>query len=340
MPWGILRPHRPSEHKPGSDREYSVKSLITGIGGFAGGHLARHLLEFPDTLLVGTTYLPAERYPGLAEAGVELHHLDLTDEEAVYRLLQDTRPDYIYHLAAKSFVPDSFENPWDTLSNNIRAQLNILHSMVRLDLDARILIVASAHEYGMIAPEENPVDENQPLRPTNPYSVSKVTQDMLGLQYHYSHDVAAVRVRPFNHIGPGQSKQFVAPAFASQIAAIERGEQEPVLYVGNLEGRRDFTDVRDVVRAYRLALTLGEPGEVYNIGSGEAHSIQELLDILLHMTDAPIEVRVDPARLRPVDVPLIVCDASKLKAITGWEPTFTFEQTLADVLEDWRRRPG
>jgi GDP-4-dehydro-6-deoxy-D-mannose reductase len=317
-----------------------LKALITGIGGFVGGHLARHLLEQSDTTVIGVSIFPPEQHADIAALGIQLHQVDLNDEEAVSKLLKESRPDQIYHLAAQTFVPESFENPWQTLSNNIHSQLNILHAMVKLDLDARILVVGSGEEYGVVFPSEVPIDEDQPLRPSSPYSVSKVTQDLMGLQYYLSHDVAAIRVRPFNQIGPGQSKLFVAPAFASQIAAIEKGEQEPIVYVGNLEARRDFTDVRDMVRAYRLVLSHGEPGDVYNIGSGEAHSIQELLDILLSLSTAAIEVRVDPARLRPVEVPVIICNADKVKAITGWQPTYTFEQSLADVLTDWRTRLG
>jgi GDP-4-dehydro-6-deoxy-D-mannose reductase len=315
-----------------------LKSLITGIGGFVGGHLARYLANVPNSQITGTTFFPVEQHKALSELGIDLHHVELTDEDVVASLLADTRPDIIYHLAAQSFVPESFENPWYTLANNIQAELNILHNMVKLNIDARIVIVGSAHEYGMVSPEDMPLDEDQPLRPTNPYSVSKVAQDMLALQYFYSHNVAAIRVRPFNHIGPGQSDRFVAPAFASQIATIEKGEHEPVLYVGNLEGKRDFTDVRDVVRAYHLLSTKGTPGEVYNIGSGNAYTIREILDILLYMTEKPIEVRLDPTRVRPIDIPIFVCDPSKLRAATGWEPTFTLEETLRDILNDWRTR--
>jgi GDP-4-dehydro-6-deoxy-D-mannose reductase len=290
--------------------------------------------------IAGTVLFPHEMAHPLGPQGVDLHLIDLNDEEAVHGLLEATRPDEIYHLAAQAFVPLSFENPWDTLSNNIHAQLNLLHSMVKLDLDARILVVGSGEEYGNLRPEDVPVAENHPLRPSSPYSVSKVTQDMLGLQYYLSHDVATVRVRPFNQIGPGQSPDFVAPAFARQIAAIEKGLQEPVIYVGNLEARRDFTDVRDMVRAYVLLLALGTPGEVYNTGSGEAHSIRELLDLLLNLTDSPVQVRPDPARMRPIDTPVIICDATRLRVATGWSPAITFEQSLADILADQRARVG
>ncbi len=318
-----------------------MKALITGTGGFVGRHLAHHLLRNHGFDCVGTTFLEPDRYPhlsDLAAEGLHLQHVELTDLDSVKKLLKETKPDQIYHLAAQAFVPESFENPWYTLSNNIQSQLNILHSVLELDLDTRVLVVASSEIYGIVKPEEMPIDEDQPLRPTNPYSVSKVTQDMLGLQYYLSHHVDTIRVRPFNQIGPGQSPRFVAPAFASQIAAIEKGDQEPVLSVGNLIAQRDFTDVRDMVNAYQMVMKQGESGEVYNIGSGEAHSIQELLDILLDLTDAPIRVETDSSRMRPVEVPIITCDYSKINKVTGWKPDITFKQSLADVLDDWRTR--
>ncbi len=315
-----------------------MKALITGVGGFVGNHLARHLLDQGDTEVVGTTYLAPEAYPDLASFDMELRQVELTDDDAVRRLLDETRPDHIYHLAAQSFVPESFESPWDTLSNNIKAQLSIILAMIKLDLPSRLLVVGSAEIYGPVSPDDIPIDEQQPLRPPSPYSVSKVAQDMLGLQYFISHNLPIIRVRPFNQIGPGQSKRFVAPAFASQIAAVEAGQQEPVLYVGNLDAKRDFTDVRDMSRAYRVVMTLGEPGAVYNIGSGQAHSIREVLDILLDMSDAAIDVEPDPARMRPTEVPIFVCNPARIRATTGWEPTYSLEQTLADVLAEWRER--
>lgn len=317
-----------------------MRALITGVGGFVGGHLARHLTSLGDYEIIGTVFFGHELSHPLGREGVELRQIDLTDGDAVFNLLRETRPDQIYHLAAQAFVPTSFDNPWGTLSNNIASQLHLLYGIAKLGLDTRILVVGSGEEYGLIRPEDIPVDENQPLRPASPYSVSKVTQDMLGLQYYLSHDVAAIRVRPFNQIGPGQSTDFVAPAFANQIASIEKGLQEPVVHVGNLEAKRDFTDVRDMARAYRLLLASGTPGEVYNAGSGDAHSIQELLETLLHLSDASIEVRFDSSRARPVDVPIIVCDARKLHAHTGWKPEYSFNQSLADVLADMRARIG
>lgn len=315
-----------------------MRALITGVGGFVGGHLARHLLGRGDFEIIGTILFNHEMSHSLGREGVELRQIDLTDGDAVLNLLREIRPDQIYHLAAQAFVPTSFDNPWATLSNNIAAQLHLLYGIAKLDLDTRILVVGSGEEYGLIQPHDNPVDESHPLRPASPYSVSKVTQDMLGLQYFLSHDVPAIRVRPFNQIGPGQSTDFVAPAFAHQIAAIEKGLQEPVVRVGNLEAKRDFTDVRDMARAYAMLLASGTAGAVYNAGSGVAHSIQELLETLLNLSDAPIEVRVDPSLARPVDVPIIVCNSAKLRTETGWQPEYTFEQTLTDVLADMRTR--
>ena len=314
-----------------------MKALITGAGGFVGKHLANHLLKSSAVEVFGTTYLPPADYEGLP-LDASYQRINLTDYDTVLETLRKIRPNAIYHLAAQSFVPESFDNPWDTISNNIQSQLNIILAMIALDLDARLLVVSTGEIYGPVSPDDVPIDENQALRPPSPYSVSKVAQDMLGLQYYLSHDVAALRVRPFNQIGPGQSRRFVAPAFASQIAAIEEGQQDPIVYVGNLDARRDFTDVRDMVRAYEMIMDVGEPGSVYNIGSGQAHSIQELLDILLHLSDAAITVKADPARMRPVEVPIIVCDPTRIRATTGWQPTFTFEQTLEGVLDDWRHR--
>lgn len=196
-----------------------MKALITGAGGFVGYHLAQHLLEQGDVEIFGTTYLAPEDYPHLQGLDLSLQQIDLTDDDVVYQLLEDVRPDHIYHLAAQSFVPESFDAPWDTLSNNIKAQLTIQQAMLKLDLDSRLLVVGSAEVYGPVSPDDIPIDEQQPFRPPSPYSVSKVAQDMLGLQYYISHNLPAIRVRPFNQIGPGQSKRFVAPAFASQIAA-------------------------------------------------------------------------------------------------------------------------
>lgn len=313
-----------------------MRVLITGAGGFVGGHLITHLKTAqPTVVLHGTRLFESEQPHHLLDNSTAI---DLKQYSHVKQLLEDFRPEQIYHLAAQAFVPRSFEDPWETLENNILSQLNIIRACLELDLQPRMLIISSAEIYGAIKPEELPLSENTPIRPTNPYSVSKVTQDMLGLQYYLSHNLPIMRARAFNHFGPGQNPNFVAPAFATQIAKIEVGEQESVIYVGNLEAQRDFTDVRDIVRAYELIVNHGLPGQAYNIGSGKTYSVQYLLDTLLTYTDIAIEVRVDESRLRPVDVPVVQADASKLSQHTGWHTTISFEQTLKDVLEDCRQR--
>jgi GDP-4-dehydro-6-deoxy-D-mannose reductase len=310
--------------------------LITGIGGFVGGHLARHLAEsYPDAAIHG---IGLHMRPELVPICRSLHKIDLRDEMAVREVLDDTAPDAIYHLAAQSFVPASWRNPWDTLATNIGIQTHMLHALALSGARPRFLVVSSSEIYGAVRPDVLPVNEDAPLKPNNPYSVSKAAQDMLGLQYFLSHDIPVIRVRAFNHIGPGQSTRFVAPAFASQIAEIEAAGCRGTIRVGNLSAARDFTDVRDVVRAYRLLMKKGEPGEAYNVGSGVAHPISELLDLLLEFSAAQIAVKVDPERLRPSSVPRIVCDNGKLRARTGWQPEHAFAQSLFDILSECRRQ--
>jgi len=312
-----------------------LRALITGAGGFVGGYLCAYLLAHTDWELMGTVYPhPVETQP--PEPRLRLEHADLRDPEGVRTFVDEVQPDYIFHLAAQSFVPTSFADPWDTLENNIRAELNLLEAVRRSRREVRVLVIGSNEEYGAPKPEELPQTEESPLRPSNPYAVSKVAQDFMGLQYHLAYGLAIVRVRPFNHTGPGQSPRFVVPAFASQIARIEAGLMEPVVKVGNLEAARDFTDVRDMVRAYHLAVTQGEPGQVYNLASGRPQSIQGLLETLLSYARVEIRVERDPARYRPVDVPVAYGSAAKFHRLTGWEPQIPFEQTLRDVLEYWR----
>lgn len=313
-----------------------MRALITGVGGFAGSHLAEYLLKQADWQVVGCV-LPRWDCSHL-DRRISCTELDLRDRMAVRAMLEQMSPDVIFHLAAQAFVPISWQDPWDTLENNIRAETNILDGLVKLGARPRVMIVGSNEEYGLVRPQDLPLREDSPLRPNSPYAVSKVAQDFLGLSYFLSYSLPVVRVRPFNHIGPRQSEGFVAPAFAKQIALIEAGLQEPVIRVGNLSAQRDFSDVRDVARAYHLAVTRGQPGEVYNIGSGLPRSIKMLLDTLLSFSTMQIRVEFDPERMRPSDTPVAFCDAGKLRAATGWEPRISFEQTLRDVLDDWRMR--
>jgi GDP-4-dehydro-6-deoxy-D-mannose reductase len=313
-----------------------VQALITGIGGFAGSHLADYLLAETDWQVVGCVLNECD-VPDYLRGRVSCQVVDLRDPEAAQRMLDELAPDFIFHLAALAKVADSWRTPWPVLENNILGQLNLLQALVNLDAKPRMMVVGSNEEYGLVRPEELPLTEESPLRPNSPYGVSKVAQDMLGLQYFLSHQLPVIRVRPFNHIGPRQAPGFVAPDFARQIAAAEAGQRPPRMQVGNLDARRDFTDVRDMVRAYYLAVTQGIPGDVYNIGAGRSHSVQELLDALLSYSQVEITVEQDPARLRPSDVPEVRCDATKFRALTGWQPSIPFETTLRDVLDDWRQ---
>ena len=310
-------------------------ALITGISGFVGSHLAEYLLAHTDWQVAGTVYGRIDNIAHLRDQ-LTLYPAELSRLEVVQFIIEETQPDYIFHLAAQPIPALSRQDPWFTLENNIRVQLNVLEAVVRLGLRSRVLVVGSSEEYGAVTEADLPIDEETPLRPTSPYAVSKVAQDYLGLQYHLSNKVAAIRVRAFNHIGPRQRRGFVAPDFARQIAEIEAGLKPPQVTVGALDVARDFSDVRDIVRGYYLALTQGEPGEVYNLGSGQAHTVRHLLETLIRFTGRDITVFQDPQRTRPVDVPRIVADCHKLRAHTGWQTEIPFERSLQDVLDYWR----
>jgi len=314
-----------------------ARALITGINGFVGSHLAEYLLANTDWHLSGTIFGRIDNIEGIRDR-LMLFPAELSREQVVDYVLEETEPAYIFHLAAQPIPSASRSNPWFTLENNIRLQLNILEGVVRLGLKCRVLVVGSSEEYGAVQPSDLPVVEETPLRPLNAYGLSKITQDYMGLQYYLSHDLPVIRVRSFNHIGPRQRAGFVTADFARQIAAVEAGLQEPTVAVGNLDVSRDFSDVRDVVRAYHLLMLSGKPGEVYNVGSGQAHSIRELLELLLGLSRHPIQVRQDPDRVRPADVPCLTCDASRLHRDTGWKPRIPFEQSLHDVLDYWREQ--
>ena len=308
--------------------------LVTGLTGFAGSHLLEHLLKKENK--VYGTYLSDSGLGNLGEKAT-LRRIDLTEKEEVYSLIEEVKPNLIYHLAAMSSPAKSFQQPTESIFNNVSAELNILEALRQLDLkDTKTLIVSTAEVYGKVSPKDLPIDEETPLNPGSPYAVSKVAQDFLGLQYFNSYGLSLVRVRPFNHTGPGQTDAFVVPAFAKKIVEIEKGKRDPVLMVGNLEAKRDFTDVRDMVRAYEMILEKGMPGEVYNIGSGKSFKIGDILDSLLKMSDKKIKVEEDQALLRPSDTPELICDYSKMEKITGWKPEIPFEKTLKDTLDYWR----
>ncbi len=314
-----------------------MHALITGINGFVGGYLAEHLLSSSNTQVSGVSRSGTLEFAPL-QPHINVIQADLRDPQQTQAAILHAAPDVIIHLAGQTFVPESFRDPAGTLHTNVFGTLHVLEAMRQLDQPCRLLITGSNEEYGLITADDLPLNEDTPLRPASPYGVSKASQTLLGLQYHRSYGMDVVIVRPFNHIGPRQSDRFVTGAFAHQIARIERGLQEPVLKVGNLEGQRDFTDVRDMVAAYALALEHAPPGSVYNLGSGQPRSIRSLLDLLAAASTATFRIEPDPARMRPVNIPLVVCDASRFRERTGWEPRIPIEQTMRDILQEWRER--
>jgi len=317
-----------------------MKILISGITGFVGSHLAEYCLGLPNVKVFGTVlshHLGDElkRINHIRDR-VSLIECDLTNRVGVAKVLQKVKPDKIFHLAAQTFVPTSWQSPEHTLHNNIIAELNIFEVLRELKLNPIILIPGSSEEYGLVLKNELPIKESNPLRPLSPYGVSKVAQDMLAFQYYRSYGLKSVITRAFNHEGPRRGKQFVTSAFASQIAAIEKGYQDSVMRVGNLEALRDFSDVRDVVRAYWLATEKCNFGEPYNIGSGKGYRIKDVLDILLSFSKIKVKIKRDPKLMRPSDVPVLICDSSKFREVTGWKPEIDLEKTLKDTLDYWR----
>jgi GDP-4-dehydro-6-deoxy-D-mannose reductase len=275
---------------------------------------------------------------GHLDGRVSLHVCDIRDATAMYELVRDLRPDRVYHLAAQSYVPMSWIAPAETITTNVLGQTNLFEAVRAVGCPTRIQLACSSEEYGMVLPEEAPIKETNPLRPLSPYGVSKVAQDLMGYQYHQSYGMHIIRTRGFNHTGPRRGEVFVTSNFAKQIAEIEKGRNAPVIHVGNLDAVRDFTDARDTVVGYYLALEKGRPGDVYNVATGKGYRIREMLDTLLSFSKVKIEVKPDPKRMRPSDVELLVGDATKLKAETGWEPKYGFEQTMKDLLDYWRAR--
>jgi len=300
-----------------------VRTLVTGAGGFVGAHLVRHLEDAGDEVV---------------ELERTVDGIDIADAEPLTEAVMAAKPQVVYHLAGASDVGGSWSEPRETFLANALGTLNVLEA-ARAAGAERVLAVTSADVYGRVSQDELPLREDQPLRPVSPYAASKVAADALAQQAWLGHRLPVLRVRAFNHLGPGQSDRFVAPSLAARIAHNERdgGDEVPI---GNLTPLRDVTDVRDVVRAYRLLMEHGEPGAVYNVCRGQAVSVKEIADLLLSMAARPMHLVSDPALQRPVDIPILVGDNGALRRVTGWEPTIPLEQTLADVLADWRSRLG
>jgi len=312
----------------------SPRVLITGADGFVGGHLAEYLLHDVKTEVLGLGLRPAE--PGAPWMKGEYRQCDILDREAVREAVLSYRPGFVFHLAAQSSVGRSWEQ-WElTCRVALEGQRNLLEALREAGCGARVHVACSAEEYGRVGEDELPLTEESPLRPATPYAFSKVLQDYLAVFYHQAYGMPVIRTRAFNQTGPGQSPDFVVSDFARQVALIEAGRAEPVIRVGNLEARRDFSDVRDLARAYWGLLEKGEPGGVYNVCSGRVLSVREILDMLLGLSGRDIEILQDEKKMRPLDIPVLRGDNSRMRSVTGWEPSIPVERTLADVLDWWR----
>lgn len=314
--------------------------LVTGAAGFAGSFMVEHLLAATTCTVTAQVRTVAQvaQVPGQPNCRLEVVVTELTERAAVERLVADAAPDYAILLAGQPATARSWTIPAETFHANVLAQMYVLDALVAHSPRARVLVVGSADAYGLVHPHELPITEEQPFRPTNPYGVSKVAQELIGYAYFVSHRLPVIRVRAFNHLGPRQAPDFVAPAIARQLAEIVVGRRAPVLRVGNTAVRRDFTDVRDVVRAYALLLEHGTPGEVYNVGSGIARSIDTVLNALLALAGVDVRIERSAELARPVDVPEMRCDNRKLRRATGWEPLVPFDETIRAVWDDWCAR--
>jgi GDP-4-dehydro-6-deoxy-D-mannose reductase len=317
-----------------------MQVLITGITGFAGSHLADYILEnVPDAQVFGMIRWRSRMENILhIEDRIHLVEGDLKDMSSMKKCLSEVQPDRIFHLAAQSFVPTSWNCPAETFAINATGQINLFEAILSLGISPKIQIAGSSEEYGLVNSDEVPMKETNPLRPLSPYAVSKVAQDFLGWQYFKSYGMKVVRTRGFNHTGPRRGDVFICSNFAKQIVEIEKKKRDPIIYVGNLDAKRDFTDVRDMVCAYWLSLEKGEEGEVYNLGTGKTYSMQEILDMLLDISKVDVKIEIDPDRLRPSDVPVLLSDSTKFRQLTGWEPKIPLSKSLQDLLEYWRER--
>lgn len=311
------------------------KILVTGGTGFAGSHLVEELkVQGYDDIHI-TSFSGENAFLEQLVGRANIHALDLSDKQATAELIKQLQPDQIYHLAALAFVGKSFDEADRVLSNNIAVQQNVLLAVRDFCMQARLLVVGSAEEYGVsISEDEIPVSEEHPFRPINPYAVSKITQDMLSYSYFISYGLDIVIVRPFNHIGERQTTEFAIPAFTKQIVAIEKGEQAQ-LQVGDLSTIRDFTDVKDMVKAYILVMNKGISGETYNIGSGIGVKMGEVVNKLVSLSSNNIEIVVDESRLRPHDIPKMIANNDKIKSL-GWETSISLDDTLKRII-NWYR---
>nr|MBP3599191.1 GDP-mannose 4,6-dehydratase [Eubacterium sp.] len=308
------------------------KALIIGGAGFVGKYLAEYLVGDCGYTVVSTKM----KNEVLDADGYEVVDMNLLVKEEVEAVLRESNPDYVFHLAAQSSVAVSWSNPQLTVDVNIKGTLNLLDVCKEIEYKGNVLLIGSGEEYGRIDPDQVPITEDTVLRPGNIYAATKGCQNMLATIYAKAYNLNLIMVRAFNHVGPRQSPQFVVADFCKQVVEVEKGLREPVIHVGNLKAKRDFTDVRDVVAAYECLVRQGKAGETYNVGAGNAYEIQEILDKIIALSGKDIKVEVEKERLRPIDVPIISADITKITEQTDWERKISLEQTLIDTLDYWR----
>lgn len=315
-----------------------MKALITGITGMAGSHLAELLLKDSVKVFgIKRVRSPLENIVGIIDK-IKLYDCDLMDPISIRRVLREVKPDYIFHLAAQSFVKASWDDPILTMRNNIEGQMNLFNALVDLNLNPVIQIAGSSEEYGAVELHEIPINESCPLRPLSPYAVSKVAQDLMGYQYWKSYGLNVVRTRAFNHSGPRRGEIFATSTFAKQVVMIEKGLQKPIIKHGNLDAIRDLTDVRDTVNAYYMLVKKGKSGDVYNICSGSDWTMKQVMNFLISQSKVEIGEEIDPNRLRPSDLPVLIGDNSKIINEIGWQSEISMGQMLGDLLEYWRNK--
>jgi len=317
-----------------------MRVLITGVTGFVGPYLAAELAAEPEVELFGMALdAGGAQAGGALPSGITILLGDVTDDASIRTVLEEARPDVVFHLAGASSGAAAWHRPVACYEVNAVGTLRLLEGIRRLGLAATTIVASSGEVYGSAEDEAHPLTEDSPLRPLSPYAASKASQDLVAAQYPRAYGMRVIRLRLFNHTGPRHPEQFVASSFARQIARIERGLQEPVLEVGNLDARRDFVDVRDVARAYRLAVRSDVTGDVFNVCSGRAVSIRRILELLLGLARCEVVVHPDPERMRPADIPLLIGDPRRFREATGWVPEIPLEQTLSDLLDWWRDQP-
>ncbi|MBR4159844.1 MAG: GDP-mannose 4,6-dehydratase [Spirochaetia bacterium] len=310
------------------------KALVIGSAGFVGNYLINCLVDDFNMIVYGTK-LENQEYDNHKATII---NLNILEKNEIITLLKKIKPDYIFHLAAQSSVSMSWKKPQETVDINIKGAINLFDALREVDYKPRILVIGSGEEYGQIKNNNLPISEETILYPGNIYAATKACQNMIGSIYAKAYGLNIILVRAFNHIGPGQAPIFVVSDFCKQVADIERGLKEPVLYVGNLTAARDFTDVRDIVRAYALLVQKGTPGETYNVGSGKSYTIQAILDKVIKNSKKKIEIKIDSAKFRPIDVAKIEANVKKLKTITGWQPQISIDTTIKSVLDYWRNQ--